>query len=640
MVSLGRHLTPLNICRLLLLVLCLYSLEQLTNRKSPAQIAVEIQKAAAKQPRFKDHLNTGMWYGSMARAGISGLLLLTSLGWSRRRTTGSSPALHLKFPSGQPLSPKVFYGLLSVILLGTLAMRLPRVPHSLWGDEAAAMVTYVHGHFKPVDKEDLQGKMKFDQPTWDETLYGASQGPNNHVLFSLTSRMCLKIWRDIHDLPHTAFTEWVVRIPPLIAGLVSIAGIALLLRVWGGSSLGLLAATIMALHPWHLKYSVEARGYALALAIFPFLLLALTYALENNRWRHWLAFAACEFLILYSWAGISYAVAGINVAAAILLFLKPDRVATLSRWVTANLLAAMVFISLYAPHLPQIVWANEHYLWMKGLPMDSKWFHNVLAAPFAGIPYHETLSSNPSELSWQRFLRETPLLTGIGFGLVLVATLTGILALWRKNRTIAALVTSVFPAAILCVLHFKFVLKDELRIWYLIYLLPGLSIVIAAGLQSLASLAVARFKRNWALPSCTLILLGLITAAWFPIQKSLITEPEEDFRGAATLVRNSLEDSTETKSKTRIYTCWLWRSTSLYDPRGDIHVRDAPEMRRAYRIAKENKGQLHVVVGYRELAEAQNADVLAMLDNPFFFEKIKVFPARESLHTLEVYRMR
>lgn len=639
MVSLRRYLTPANICRLLLLLLCLYSLEQLTYRKSPAEIAAQIQESGAKQPRFKDHLSTGMWYGAVARAGIAGMLLITSLGWTRKRTSESHPVLKLQSARDATLSTRSFFALLAVLLLGALAMRLPRMTHSLWGDEAAAIVTYVHGHFKPADKVNLQGELKFDQPTWDETLYSAVQGPNNHVLFSIASRLCLKVWRDITDQPHTAFTEWVVRVPPLITGLASIAGIALLLRSWGAPTLGLLTATVMALHPWHIKYSAEARGYCLALAILPLLLFTLTRALENNRWRHWLAFAACEFLILYSWAGISYAIAGINVTAAVLLLLHPDRVSTLSRWVTANLLAAMVFIPLYAAHLPQIVWANEHYLWMKGLPMNAQWFHNVLVAPFAGIPYHEIVASNPSELSWQRFLRNAPLLTGLGFGFILLTLVVGTIALWRENRPIAALITSVFPAAILCVLHFKFVLEDELRIWYLIYLVPSLSVVMAVGVQTVAETLAARFKRNWSLPF-GLILISLIAALWFPINKSLVTEPEENFKDAATLVRDSLESSSETKSKTRIYTCWLWRSSPLYDPRGDIHVRDAPEMRRAYRIAKENKGQLHVVVGYRELAAAQNADVLAMLDNPFFFEKIKVFPARESLHTLEVYRMR
>lgn len=639
MAQLRSYLTPSNFCRLLLLFLCLYSLEQLTNRKSPAEITAQIEASDSQKPRFKDHLNTGMWYGAAARAGIAGILLVVSLGWTRKKEATSPLLLTLKSLQEPSMPARWFFSLLVILIVGALAMRMPRMPHSLWGDESAAIVTYVHGCFKPVDKQDLQGKMQFDQPTWDETFYGASQGPNNHVLFSLAARLSLKVWRDITDQPHTAFTEWVVRIAPLIGGLASLAGIALLLRTWGAPALGLLTATVMALHPWHLKYSAEARGYTLALAILPLLLLALTHALQSNRWRHWLAFAACEFLMLYSWAGISYAVAGINVAAAVLLMLHPDRIATLSRWITANLLAAMIFISLYAPHLPQIVWANEHYLWMKGLPMNADWFHNVIAAPFAGIPYHEVIASNPSELSWERLMRHAPLLTGLGFGLILLSLIVGSLALWRNNRPIAALISSVFPAAVLCVIHFKFVLKDELRIWYLIYLLPGLSMVIALGIQTLAKAITARLKGKWSLP-LTLAMLCLIAAAWFPINKSLITEPEEDFRGAAALVRDSLEDSTETKGITRIYTCWLWRFSALYDPRGDIHMHDGSEIRRSYRIAKENKGQLHVVLGYRELAEAVDADVMEMLEDPFYFEKIKVFPARDSIHTLEVYRMK
>lgn len=639
MVHLKKHLAPANICRFLLLLLCLFSLQQLKTKKSPSDIATIVERSETKVPRFKDHLNTGMWYGAAARAGIAGLLLVVSLGWTAKKNSASHPVLSLRSLQGNEMPTRQFFVLLALLILGALAMRLPRMTHSLWGDEAAAIVSYVHGHFKPVDKDTLQGEMKFDQPTWDETFYGAAQGPNNHVLFSIAARLSLKIWRDITDQSHTAFTEWVVRIAPLIGGLTSITGMALLLRRWGAPALGLLTATIMTLHPWHIKYSAEARGYSLALAILPFLLLSLTYALQNNRWRHWLAFALCEFLILYSWAGIAYAVAGINVAAAVLLMLHPDRVATLSRWVTANLIAAAVFISLYAPHLPQIVWANEHYLWMQGLPMNAEWFHNVLVAPFAGIPFHEVVTSNPSELSWQRLFKNAPLFTSMGFGLILLTAIMGIIALWRKNRPIAALITSVFPAAILCVLHFKFLLKDELRIWYLIYLLPSLSIVVALGLQTLANILATRFKKIGSAPLGFIILL-LIATAWFPIDKSLITEPEEDLRGAATLVRDSLESPSEERTSSRVYTCWLWRSSSLYDPRGDIHVRNDAEMRRCYRLAKENKGKLHVVVGYRELAETLNADILGMLDNPVFFEKVQVFNARESLHTLEVYRMK
>ena len=54
-------------------------------------------------------------------------------------------------------------------------------------------------------------------------------------------------------------------------------------------------------------------------------------ALERNRWRDWLAVALLEFLIMYSWAGIMYALAMVNVATAILILMRKDRLPLLIR---------------------------------------------------------------------------------------------------------------------------------------------------------------------------------------------------------------------------------------------------------------------------------------------------------------------
>jgi hypothetical protein len=49
---------------------------------------------------------------------------------------------------------------------------------------------------------------------------------------------------------------------------------------------------------------------------------------------------------------------------------------------------------------------------------------------------------------------------------------------------------------------------------------------------------------------------------------------------------------------------------------------------------------LFIIVGYRELAESQDADMLRVLDDPAAFEKIAAFPGYEPMHTLEVYQMK
>jgi hypothetical protein len=52
------------------------------------------------------------------------------------------------------------------------------------------------------------------------------------------------------------------------------------------------------------------------------------------------------------------------------------------------------------------------------------------------------------------------------------------------------------------------------------------------------------------------------------------------------------------------------------------------------------QAELYVIVGFRELAQRLSADMLAMLEDPALFEKTISFPSRESLHTLDVYRMK
>ncbi|HSJ02165.1 MAG TPA: glycosyltransferase family 39 protein, partial [Verrucomicrobium sp.] len=453
-------LTPANFFRVVLLIVCIQAVGHLRDEKPPWKSAWGRHRAEGVDPSFREHLATGLWAGAVARLGFGATLLVLSLAWGRQ---GSSPAAKgqsgdVIVPSHRPLgaalsaptcpSPLLYYSLLGALLAGALAMRLPRLTHSFWGDEEDSMATYIHGMYKPTKKKDRQGAVYFEPPLWAQTFYSARHGPNNHVLFSVTSRLSLEAWRKLTKHKNTEFTEWVARLPSLVAGLASLAGLALLLRRWGVPWLGLLAALFMAIHPWHVRYSVEARGYALALAFYPFLLIALTNALDFGRWRSWLAYGLFQFLIMYSWAGSAYLLVMLNLVVAVMALRSQQRWPQLVRWTTVNLAAAGAFISLYAPHVPQIIEAKKRLLWLKGLPMDAAWFHNLLAEPFSGIPYHKGDVTNPGEISWQGLWSESPALTSAGFSLVLLAFLAGLPRLWRHHRGQACLVFSAFVAAI------------------------------------------------------------------------------------------------------------------------------------------------------------------------------------------------
>lgn len=638
-----RQFTVLNLARLLLLAGLLYSEYQLDEMRPPWKSAWARHLAEGKDPTFGEHLSTGLWYGAAARMGLCATLLLVSLTWGWKSPADQKPTrFNLARAGDAVVSTRAFALILGVILLAALAMRLPRMTHSFWGDESDAIATYVHGTFRPVDKLKPEGKLYFEQPTWAQTFFSARHGANNHVLFSVSSRISLNIWRKFTHQPQTAFTEWVTRVPSLLAGLGGLVAMAMLIRRWGYPVLGLGTVTFMALHPWHVRYTTEARGYAFMLLLFPILLFAVTNALEKNRWRDWLAFGLCEFLLMYSWAGMLYVMALLNVALAGLILARRDRFPLLSRWLTANLMAGMVFASLYLPHVPQIEVARKRLLWIKGLPMDKVWFHNLITQPFTGIPYHELNATNPSELSWERLYAQSPVLTAAGFAIILAACGVGFLALWRRSRSIALLVSSVVAATIVCVLHFKYILQDELRAWYLIFTLPFVSLCAALGLLEVASLFQRRIPLQpvpWVRTGAAVALLALATASVWPMNASLITLPEEDYKSAVASTIGRHETFTP-KGTSKVYTIWLWRYSILYDPRGEFRARDLPAMRVYMDKARATHGELYVIVGFRELAKMKNADMLEVLADPAQFEQVISYPSRESLHTLDVYHMK
>lgn len=631
-----RLLDPQFLARIALLVLLLFSLRQVREMREPSKTAWARHLKEGKDPTVAEHVEVGMWYGAAARAAIAAAMLLVSFAWRKDAPQGSEQPMRLV---GPPMRAVVFWTGVGVIVAGAAVMRLPRMTQSFWVDEADAVATYIHGQFRPMKKKDPQGSLYFEDVPWGHTFFSARHGPNNHVLFSVASRLCLREWQKVTDHEDSEFTEWPLRVPSLIAGLGSLVALACLLRRWGASATGLLASAFIAVHPWHVRYSTEARGYALALLFLPLVLLSLTLALEKRNWWHWLLFALMEFLLMSSWAGAAYPLVFINLALVGIMLRRSARWVLVTRWLTVSLFAAAAFISVYAPQLPQIKRYNETHQWMKGGPMNADWFHNILASPFTGISYHGPSNGEPVYVSWQRLLQDSPALTAIGFGLILLSSAVGLAVLWRRQREIAALMSAVLLAAVVSVLHFKFVIGDELRTWYLVFTLPALSICVATGLMTIGELASRAVSSVRLQPGVATMLLAVMAAALWPMNHALMAHTPEDFKGVMAATRNKHETFVP-KGRAQVFTCWLWRYAALYDPRGEIHVRDAASLRQRMTEARAANSTLFIIVGYRELAELQDADMLHVLDDPAAFEKTVKFPGYEPLHTLEVYQMK
>ena len=91
-----------------------------------------------------------------------------------------------------------------------------------------------------------------------------------------------------------------IRLPALIAGLSAIPLAFLLARRLFGYSAGLVAAAVMALNPFMVFYSTEARSYSLAIALLLGSTLAMLIAAERRSIRWWALYAALVALAMYA----------------------------------------------------------------------------------------------------------------------------------------------------------------------------------------------------------------------------------------------------------------------------------------------------------------------------------------------------
>jgi len=95
-------------------------------------------------------------------------------------------------------------------------------------------------------------------------------------------------------------SESIVRLP---AALLGAASILLIYKVgtmlWSGRE-GLLAAFLLAVNPWHVRYSQEARWYAAAVFLALLSLIFLLRALQSSRSGAWLGFALVSSMATYN----------------------------------------------------------------------------------------------------------------------------------------------------------------------------------------------------------------------------------------------------------------------------------------------------------------------------------------------------
>ena len=209
--------------------------------------------------------------------------------------------------------------------------------------------------------------------------------------------------------------EW-VRLPSLVAGTATIPLVYLVGARTVGRAAGLIAAAIMALSPFMIYYSGEARAYALMIALVTASTLALLVAIRTERTRWWVIYAVCSCAALYA-----------HYTAVFPLFGQALWVLWKHRHALRTLTVANLGVLVgFAPWIPGFI-ADNNSPTTKILsalqPFELRPVRLALEQWSVGYPYVQ-VSSVPGDVGW----------AVIAAG-VLVALVAGGVRLWRALRT-------------------------------------------------------------------------------------------------------------------------------------------------------------------------------------------------------------
>lgn len=573
--------------------------------------------AVGKAPGFNDFVETGLWWAAVANAIIAAALAVTAPLWANRRPLADAP---FKTP---PLAPKGrhFWIFLTLILLVVaLPLRLAGINQSMWGDEDRAFYELIHGEYKPAT-EPADGSLTFAPHPWKRTFF-YDKWTNNQYFYTVTARLCIDTWRTLTGAEPHAFTEWPPRIPPLLGGLASVLAGALLLRRIGFPNAALVFALLLALHPWHVRYSVEGRGYTLLIAFFLFAMLTLINALESGRWRWWLSFGAMEFLTLYTWKAAVHPLLALNLAALAIIFINrrdllhrhhnSDAFAQAARCVVANLLAAIPFIWLFAPAVPQIQRKLANSLSARG-EMGLDWLANVWSQLTAAMDWSNPDPTTPFH-TVQRLADANPAFLWIMTLAVPALILVGVARLAKTSVALTGLLISPFFGALIAWIHFSST-NNLLLQYYLFYALPFLLAFIALALTWPQSV-------RWRIPSvCAGIALCLIL--FTPHLAFFLHHPMQQAREASAVLRTN-DEGRFYLGPSQIITAGLYRVATSDDPR-NLDVRTPEELTALAQQCDANNQILRVSVSNLNFARAAHKDYFALLEKTDIFKPLGTF---------------
>jgi hypothetical protein len=310
--------------------------------------------------------------------------------------------------------------------------------------------------------------------------------------------------------------EVALRMPSVVAGIVAVFAIFMLAKSLFGPTIGLTSASILAVLPFAVWFSQEARTYALFMLVTILQMLFVYRARSGDRLIDWAAFSACTGMNLYT----HYL--AITVTAAAYLYLAVGLIAdavggkwSIRQGLRATASAAVVVLA-YLPWL--------HLL------------RTFLRSGNTALSRYQGISSGAS-LGQLRLLLES-----VSFwGVLLAALAIGLIALvlrLRGNRdeSLLILLWLGLPLGGLLIVLRTSTLYLSPR--YFSFLIPAAVITAAVGIEATARIVYSAARRVMSSrparlqPMLSAAVAALVVISIVPALAAPQPQPHQDYRGA------------------------------------------------------------------------------------------------------------
>jgi hypothetical protein len=554
----------------------------------------------------------GVWWGCAVDAVLCAGLALTSRWW------GTAPAQ----PAAAPLARTrvtrgAWIALLIIIGVGGL-MRWQRAGLSFYNDEAQAFRRFMGGQHKFQG----DGTVKWHEPPWWETAW-LNKSANNSMPYSLLARLSSDTWGRLAGAPADAVNERAVRLPVFVLAMAGLIVIWLVARrMLPGSSACWWVVLLAAVHPWHVRYSTEARGHGFLLLGVPLCFWFLLRALEDDRWRWWLGMGVAQFFCVWSFQGCVPFLAVFNGLLLAGMMWHAWKGATswrrLSRPVLGMMVGAIITLPVMLPLMKQLAEAIPVLPSLQGR-MGVDWWKDVASFMVAGIAWVDFDSGNAQNLALSRVVSMHPwvwlLVACALFGIA-----CGIRRLWRCGTPgrLAVVAGPVAAAGMWAMLSRQ---GTFMYPWYLIFMLPGLLLTWGSGMASGFPGSGDRRLRLAVLAAMLLPIAGL---GWADLH--VITVPKENLRGLAEAIPASALHGS------------LFSDVDVYD--GDVVVLDGvAKLDKLIERARAEEKSLYVSFSRRDQGEL--APFYERVRDAGAFEHLADFPGQQDPQfTHHLYRLR